>query len=150
MFRHAAVAWQILLAASTVVFIKRYGITRGRLAIDETDKKRSKAAKLIYKLHKIKDKSSGGFVNGQKLVFLFLITDSISIPVGFDFYEPDPELRAWKKNDKKLRKKGVSKKRRPPEPKRNPNYPTILRDCAGPVETIHNRSSHNQDRLRSG
>ncbi|MCP4754316.1 MAG: transposase, partial [Proteobacteria bacterium] len=53
------------------------------------------------------------------------ITDSISIPVGFDFYEPDPELKAWKKNDKKLRKNGVSKKHRPPELKRNPNYPTV-------------------------
>ncbi len=33
---------------------------RGRLPIDETDKKRSKAAKLIYKLRKIKDKVGGG------------------------------------------------------------------------------------------
>ncbi len=28
MFRHATIPWQILLAASTIVFIKRYGITR--------------------------------------------------------------------------------------------------------------------------
>lgn len=125
MFRKAAIPWQFLLPASTMIIIKRFGITRGRLAIDETDKKRSKAAKLIYKLHKIKDKASGGYINGQKLVFLFLITDLVSIPVGFEFYEPDPELKKWSKNDKKLRKKGVSKKHRPPMPARCANCPTI-------------------------
>ncbi len=124
-FRKATIPWQILLAVSTIVVIKRFGITRGRLAIDETDKKRSKAAKLIYKLHKIKDKASGGYINGQKLVFLFFITDLISIPVGFEFYAPDPKLKKWKKNDEKLRKKSVSKKHRPPEPVRSANFPTI-------------------------
>ncbi|MCP4584311.1 MAG: transposase, partial [candidate division Zixibacteria bacterium] len=38
MFRRAPIPWQILLTASTIALIKRYGITRGRLAIDETDK----------------------------------------------------------------------------------------------------------------
>jgi hypothetical protein len=125
MFRNAAIPWQILLTVSTIIIIRRFGITHGLLAIDETDKKRSKAAEMIYKLHKIKDKASGGYINGQKIVFLFLITDRISIPVGFDFYVPDSELQAWKKNDEKLRKKGVSKKNRPPAPPRNPNCPTI-------------------------
>jgi hypothetical protein len=125
MFRKASIPWQFLLTASTMIVLKRFGITSGRLAIDETDKKRSKAAKLIYKLHKIKDKASGGYINGQKLVFLFLITDLVSIPVGFEFYEPDPDLKKWSKNDKKLRKKGVSKKHRPPMPARCANCPTI-------------------------
>ena len=57
-------------------------------------------------LHKIKDKASGGFINGQKLVFLCLVTDIVSIPVGFEFYRPDPELKKWKKNDEKLRRQG--------------------------------------------
>lgn len=127
MFRKAPIPWEFLLTASTMIILKRFGITRGRLAIDETDKKRSKAAKLIYKLHKIKDKASGGYINGQKLVFLFLITDLVSIPVGFEFYEPDPELKKWSKNDEKLRKKGVSKKHRPPMPARCANCPTIAR-----------------------
>lgn len=125
MFRKAAIPWEFLLTASTMIVLKRFGITRGRLAIDETDKKRSKAAKKIYKLHKIKDKTSGGYINGQKIVFLFLITDLVSIPVGFEFYEPDPELKKWSKNDRKLRKKGVSKKHRPPMPARCANCPTI-------------------------
>jgi hypothetical protein len=125
MFRKAAIPWPILLTVSTLIIIKRFGITRGRLAIDETDKKRSKAANMIYKLHKIKDKASGGYINGQKLVFLFFITDLVSFPVGFEFYAPDPVLKQWKKNDETLRKKKVAKKYRPPEPARNANYPTI-------------------------
>lgn len=125
MFRKAAIPWQFLLTAGTMVVIKRFGITRGRLAIDETDKKRSKATKMIFKSHKIKDKASGGYINGQKLVFLFFITDLVSIPVGFEFYEPDPELKKWNKNDRKLRKKGVSKKHRPPMPSRCEKYPKI-------------------------
>lgn len=124
-FRRATIPWNCLLVASTIIIIKRFGITRGRLAIDETDKKRSKAAKLIYKLHKIKDKASGGYINGQKLVFIYLITDLVSIPVGFEFYAPDPELKKWEKSDKKLRKKGVSKKNRPPKPARSVDCPTI-------------------------
>ena len=39
MFRWSAIPWQILLAASTVVVIRRFGITRGRLLLNETDKK---------------------------------------------------------------------------------------------------------------
>lgn len=125
MFRWSAIPWQILLAASTVVVMRRFGITHGRLLLDETDKKRSKSAKFIYNLHKIKDKASGGYINGQKLVFLYLVADIVSIPVGFEFYRPDPELKKWKKNDEKLRKQGVSKKNRPPEPTRNPSCPAV-------------------------
>ena len=110
---------------STIVIISRFGLMRGRLALDETDKKRSKSAKLIHKVYKIKDKASGGYINGQKLVFLFLITDIVSIPVGFRFHMSDPKLKAWKKSDEKLRKKGVSKKNRPPEPPRDEKYSTV-------------------------
>ena len=127
MFRHATIPWEILLSISTMVIITKFGITHGRLAIDETDKKRSKSAKFIHKLHKIKDKTSGGYINGQRLVFLFFITDIVSIPVGFKFYMPDPKLKAWKKSDEKLRKKGISKKNRPPAPAKDVNYPTIIK-----------------------
>jgi hypothetical protein len=46
--------------------------------------------------------------------------------VGFEFYAPDPALKKWRKNDKKLRKKGVSKKHRPPMPSRCASCPTVL------------------------
>ncbi len=58
------------------------------------------------------------------MVLLLLVSDSITIPVGFAFYMPDPVLSAGRKADKCLIAKGVSKRNRPSEPKRNPNYPT--------------------------
>ncbi len=111
MFRKSKIPWNILLIVSTIVILNRFGITHGCLAIDETDKKRSKSVKRIFKAHKIKDKASGGYVMGQNLVFLVLITPKITIPVGFDFYMPDPKLKEWKKLDEELRKQGVSKKK---------------------------------------
>jgi len=105
MFRNSRIPWNNLLVVSTIIILKRYGITSGSIGIDDTDKKRSKSTKKISKVHKIKDKSSGGYIMGQSLVFLVLITKKITIPVGFGFFEPDPELRAWKKQEYKLKKK---------------------------------------------
>src|SRR5438105_12677161 len=61
---------------------------------------------------------------GQSLVFLVLVTPTISIPVGFAFYQPAPELSAWYKKEKVLKKQGVAKKQRPSKPAPNPHYPT--------------------------
>jgi hypothetical protein len=44
--------------------------------------------------------------------------------VGFVFYQPAPELSAWYKQEKTLKKQGVPKKQRPPKPAPNPEYPT--------------------------
>lgn len=52
------------------------------------------------------------------------MTDSITFPVGFKFYMPDPVQTAWKKEDEKLRKKGIPKKKRPVSPDPDPEYPT--------------------------
>ena len=41
-------------------------------------------------MHKWKDKASGGFVRGQSVVFLRLVSATVTLPVGFAFYEPDP------------------------------------------------------------
>lgn len=125
MFRKSKIPWNWLLTASTMAIIRRYGITHGVLVFDETDKKRSKSVKRIFKAHKIKDKASGGFVMGQSLVFLILVTPQITVPVGFQFYMPDPELKKWNKLDKKLRKQGVPKKDRPAKPARDKNYPKV-------------------------
>jgi len=125
MFKKSKIKWEMLLIASTMLIIKRFEITHGSLAIDETDKKRSKVVKRIYKAHKIKDKSSGGYVMGQSLVFLVLVTPKITIPVGFDFYMPDPEIKEWKQNDEKLKKKGVPKKDRPAKPEADKKYPKV-------------------------
>ena len=125
MFRKSNIPWDSLLALSVNMILKRYGITEGNMAIDDTNKKRSKCTKKIAHVHKIKDKPSGGYVMGQSIVFLVLITEKVTIPVGFSFHMPDPVLTAWHKNNSRLKKKGTPKASRPFKPNRDPNYPTI-------------------------
>ncbi|WP_221893606.1 hypothetical protein [Bathymodiolus japonicus methanotrophic gill symbiont] len=90
-FRKASIPWDCLLRVSVVLILKRYGITEGVLAFDESDRARSKSTKRIYKVYKQKHKGSGGYVNGQTIVLLLLVTSSITVPVGFFFYMPDPQ-----------------------------------------------------------
>jgi heme/copper-type cytochrome/quinol oxidase subunit 3 len=124
MFREAKVAWDYLLLASVTLVLERHGITEGVLVLDESDRSRSKRTKRIHKAHKQKHKASGGYVNGQTVVLLLLVTQSVTFPVGFAFYMPDPMLTAWVKEDKRLKKAGVAKKDRPVQPERDSLYPT--------------------------
>lgn len=123
-FYYSKIPWQRLLQASIKNIIKDYGITQGTIALDDSDKKRSKRTTCIKGAHKVKDKATGGYFNGQELVFLILITDRVTFPIGFQFYVPDPVLSAWRKEDKNLKRQGKSKKQRPKEPKPDDlNYP---------------------------
>ncbi|WP_221896284.1 hypothetical protein [Bathymodiolus japonicus methanotrophic gill symbiont] len=45
-------------------------------------------------------------------------------PIGFFFYMPDPALKQWDKEDKRLKKSGIAKKDRPIKPERDSAYPT--------------------------
>jgi len=124
MFRQSKFNWDLLLQQSITVLLEKYNITSGTLELDDTERERSKNSKCIYHLGKHKDKKSGGYFNGQSIVFLLLVSDKISIPVGFRFYKMDPIWKAWDIKDKALRKQGVAKGFRPKEPLRNPAYPT--------------------------
>jgi len=124
MFRHSKMPWDQLLVASVRVILRHHGLTSGNLVIDDTDNPRSKSATALAHLYKLRDKESGGYIWGQSLVFLLLVTPKISIPVGFVFYQPAPELSAWYKKEKALKKQGVPKNQRPPKPAPNPHYPT--------------------------
>lgn len=86
----------------------------------------SPSAKRIYQVHKLFDKSSGGYINGQEFIVLLLVTAQITLPVGFAFYRQDPAQTEWEKKDKKLKKQGIPKRARPPQPSLNDNYPTKL------------------------
>lgn len=123
MFRKSKISWDFLLFASVKLIFKKFGITGGVLVFDESDRARSKTTKRIYKTHKQKHKASGGYVNGQTVVLLLLVTDSITVPVGFKFYMPDPVVSAWNKEEERLRKKGIPKSKRPVKPAFNPEYP---------------------------
>ena len=124
MFRKGKIAWDGLLRASVALLLEKYKITEAVLVIDDTDHRRAKKTSQIWKAQKIYDKKTGGFFNGQSLVFLILVTPKITIPVGFRFYQADPAMVAWKKTDEKLKKTGVKKRDRPAAPPANPNYPS--------------------------
>jgi hypothetical protein len=139
MFRHSKIPWDELLVASERLILRHYGLSCGSLIIDDTDNKRSKAAKTLAHLYKLRDKESGGYVWGQSLVFLVLVTPHITLPVGFAFYQPAPELSAWYKQDKILKKHGVPKKQRRSKPPANPHYPT-KQDLA--LRLLHQFQAH--------
>ncbi len=126
MLRKALIPWDLLLLASTKLIISRYGVKEGVLVIDDSDHQRSKNTTHIAHVHRIKDKKYDGFFNGQNLIFLLLVTDKITLPIGFTFYEPDPELHEWKNLDQELKKRKVDKKERPKQPVKNKKYPSKL------------------------
>ncbi len=123
-FRHAKIAWASLFVASVRLVLERHGITEGTLVIDESDRLRSKKTSRIEGTYKQKHKPSGGYVKGQTVMVLLLVTPTVTIPVGFTFYQPDPTWTAWAKEDKRLKKAGVAKRDRPVRPERDDRYPT--------------------------
>ena len=124
MFHHSKLLWNKFIIISVKLIIKSYRLTEGILVIDDTDRPRSKKTKNISNVHTMKDKGTGGFLQGQNIVFLLLVTEKVTFPVGFLFYMPDPVIKAWKKEDKKLLQQKVPKSERPSKPSRDPRYPT--------------------------
>lgn len=124
MFCFSKMPWELLICASTRVLIKHYGITSGTLSIDDSDNIRSRNTSKIAHIHKVKDKSTGGYGQGQEFIFMVLITSTVTLPIDFCFYTPDPELSEWRQTNKKLKKHNIPAKERPKRPKPNPDYPT--------------------------
>lgn len=124
MFRKAKIPWERLLKHSIQVLLQAYGITEGLLVIDDSDRHRSKNTTQISAVHKIKDKKTGGYLMGQNIVSLILVSKKITIPLGFAFYKPDPVWKKWQQENQRLKKMGVKKMHRPKAPAKNPDYPT--------------------------
>jgi hypothetical protein len=126
MLRHSKIMWEFLLACSVRVIIEKYSICKGHLIIDDTDRQRSKSTIKIDKVHKIFDKKTGGYFMGQNIVLLLLVTDKITIPVGFKIYVPDPKRTEWNKIHEELRSQNVPKSQRPLPPQNDPAFPTKI------------------------
>jgi hypothetical protein len=124
MFRQSKIPWALLFYHSVSILIALYCVTGGTLNIDETDNLRSKRTKKISWVHKLKDKATGGYAMGQCMVFLVLVTPIITIPVGFKFYMPDPDVTRWRNKYNRLKKNGVPANQRPKRPPKNPEYPS--------------------------
>lgn len=56
MFRKSDMLWKWLLRASIQVILWKYGITEGIVVLDDSDKKRSKSTRRIYRAHKPKER----------------------------------------------------------------------------------------------
>ena len=111
MFRSSKIPWEILLMHSVRTILRHFGIYEGQLVIDDSDNKRSKRTNAIAYVHKMRDKSSGGYIMGQKIVFLLLVTPKITLPVGFAFYQPDPAWKKWEQEERRLKKARIKKKK---------------------------------------
>lgn len=123
-FRHAKMAWSRLLQASIAHILSHYDLRQGVLVLDDSDKMRSRNTTKLPGVHKIKDKKTGGYFEGQAFVFLLLVTDKITIPVGFLFYAPNPAIKQWKERVKAQKEAGIPAKDREKYPPVDPNYPT--------------------------
>ena len=82
MFRHSKMPWEQLLVASVRVILRHHGITSGNLVIDDTDNPRSKSAKALAYLYKLREKERGGSLWGHSLVFLVLVPPHHLPPCG--------------------------------------------------------------------
>ena len=74
MFRHTKIPWEALWVASVRGILRHDGLTSGRLVIDDTDQQRSTSAIALAHLDKLRDQERGGYIWGQRLVFLLLVT----------------------------------------------------------------------------
>jgi hypothetical protein len=75
---------------------------------------------------------------GQNIVFLLLISNGVTLPVGFKLYEPDPTIKVRKEECKRLKAKGVSKKYYPQPVKRSSDYPTQVELALELIEEFTN------------
>jgi hypothetical protein len=131
MFIKSRIPWEAIWWISIAFVLKLHGIESGILVGDDSDRNRSKGVKSLFGVHKTKDKKTGGYTMAQNIVMLLLVSEKITIPVGFAFFRPDPGWKNWEEQDKNLRKRGITKAKRPPKPKRDPEYPMrtdILRE----------------------
>jgi hypothetical protein len=123
MFRNSKLAWDGLLRASVSLVPRRHGITEGVLVVDDNDHRRAKRTKRVWKAHKVYDKKTGGYFNGQCLVLLALVTPKVTVPVGFRLHQPAPKRAEREREDRRLRRAGVRKPGRPSGSAPDPSYP---------------------------
>jgi hypothetical protein len=101
----------------------------------------------VHRAHKVYDKKTGGYFNGQALVFLVLVTPQITVPVGFRFAAPGPRQVAWRAEEKRLKRLKVPKAERPPRPAPDGAYPTKLQLALELIEVF--RRTHAQVHIRA-
>lgn len=132
MFQRSKIPLKKIYILGINLLIDYYKITNGYLLFDDTCRQRGKVIKMIANVFKYFDTKTNGYFNAQNIVFLFLVTKYITIPVGFRFYIPCPKTKEWFEKDKEIRnlnKQGYrnldgSKLKRPVKPDRSIEHPS--------------------------
>ena len=145
MFRRTKIVWEVLWQASVGVVLAQSGIREGVLSGDDSDRRRAKRTTRIHRAHKVYDKKTGGYFNGQALVFLVLITPTVTLPVGFRFACPDPKQVAWRREEQRLKRLKVAKAQRPARPAADPASPGKAQFILGRIQGF--RHAHPQRRI---
>ncbi len=128
MFQRSKIPLKKICILGVNLMIDYYKIKNGYLLFDDTCRRRGKVIKMIANVFKYFDTKT----NGYFIVFLFLVTKYITIPVGFRFYIPCPKKKKWFEKDKEIRnlnKQGYrnldgSKLKRTVKPDRSIEYPS--------------------------
>ncbi len=131
MFSHSKIPFQALMKAAVCLLFEIYRPTKACLAIDDTDRPRCKVVKVLGFVYRTVCKVTGGYILAQNIVFVCLVTDRFTIPVAFGFYLPDPAIKKWEQEIKRLKKAKIPKKERPKKPERNADNPTRIAMCEG-------------------
>ncbi|WP_281054891.1 transposase [Thiocystis violascens] len=147
MFRHTKLVWERLWEVSVAVVLEQYGVHEGILAADDSDQRRAKRTPRIHRAHKLCDKKTGGYFNGQALVFLLLVTSTVTVPVGFRFSCPDPKQVAWRREEQRWKRLNVAKAQRPPCPPADSAYPGKAQLVLELIQTF--RQAHPQVRIKA-
>jgi hypothetical protein len=147
MFRHTKIVWERLWEVSVTVMLEQHGIREGILAADDSDQRRAKRTTRIHRAHQLYDKKTGGYFNGQAVVFLLLVTPAVTVPVGFRFASPDPKQVAWRREEQRLKRLKVAKAERAPQPPGDPADPSKAQLVLERIETF--RQAHPQVRINA-
>lgn len=122
---HSRVPWASIHKAALLNVFKTFKIKDINLAVDDTDFPKCKVVKKIFGVFKTIDKSTGGFINAQNVVILSVITKSLTVPIFFKFYRPDPRVSEYNRLLKKAKTNKLDKSEYPRIVTRNnKKYPT--------------------------
>ena len=102
--RSASIFSKLFFGAIKLLFVK-YEIKELAIAIDDTDRERSKNCKILPYVKKAICKATGGWIQAQNIVFIVLVTDKITIPIWFCFHRPANLTKEQKKQCRRNSKK---------------------------------------------
>ena len=108
MLRRAKIPYKKMFWGSLKVIIELLKVRVITLAIDDTERERSKGCKFLPYVRKAICKATGGWIRAQNLVFIVLVTERATIPIWFCFHRPvnltKDQKKIVKKNPKKVKK----------------------------------------------